>query len=558
VKWLTALLRGKRKRPVQKERTEAKAGDITDNRMDISQREAAVKSLSLKKSLPETLKLIREISGAPGDLTIREFRAGREQVEIALLHLEGFVDNKLVENILRMLGLGSFQAPVGRGAGPNLLQEFHRRLLPSAETKEVATVDDLWSALTNGCTVILCHGSATGLACDTWGFKYRNIEEPSAESTIRGPRDGFIESFYTNVALLRKRIKTPNLWLEEFTLGSLSRTKVGILYIKGLASEELVQEVRQRVSRIKIDAIIGSGFIEDFIEDNPFSIFPLLFQTERPDRVTGCLLEGRVAIITENTPFVLVAPMDFPMLLQAPDDYYEKMFIGSFLRLLRYFAFGISVFLPGIYVAVIVFHNELLQAQLLLRIAAAKEGVPFPVVAEVFLMEILFELLREAGIRLPRAIGPAISIVGALVLGDAAIRAGLVSPPVVIIVSLTAIASFTVPTFSFGIAARLLRFIFIFLGGAFGLFGIQFGGLLVLIYMSSVRSFGYPYLAPVAPLILKSFKDLAFRAWWWRMNTRPLLLGAREPVRQPRGQQPRPDIEEEEKEKTGKGRKNDH
>jgi len=556
VKWLTALLRGKKSHTAQKKKAEA--GKITDSRMDISQREAAVKSLSLKKSLPETLKLIREVTGAPGDLTIREFRAGREQVEIALLHLEGFVDNKLVENILRMLGLGSFQSPVGKGAGPNLLQEFRRRLLQSAETKEVATVDELWSALTNGCTVILCHGSATGLACDTWGFKYRNIEEPSAESTIRGPRDGFIESFYTNVALLRKRIKTPNLWLEEFTLGSLSRTKVGILYIKGLASEELVQEVRQRVSRIKTDAIMGSGYIEDFIEDNPFSIFPLLFQTERPDRVAGCLLEGRVAVITDNTSFVLVAPMDFPMLLQAPDDYYEKMFIGSFLRLLRYFAFGISIFLPGIYVAVIVFHNELLQAQLLLRIAAVKEGVPFPVVAEVFLMEILFELLREAGIRLPRAIGPAISIVGALVLGDAAIRAGLVSPPVVIIVSLTAIASFTVPTFSFGIAARLLRFIFIFLGGAFGLFGIQFGGLLVLIYMSSVRSFGYPYLAPVAPLILKSFKDLAFRAWWWRMNTRPLLLGAREPVRQPRGQQPRPDIEEEEKEKTGKGRKNDH
>jgi spore germination protein KA len=357
---------------------------------------------------------------------------------------------------------------------------------------------------------------------------------------------------------LRKRIKTPNLWLEEYILGSLSRTKVGIIYIKGLASEELVQEVRQRVSRIKIDAIIGSGYIEDFIEDNPFSIFPLLFQTERPDRVAGCLLEGRVAIITENTSFVLVAPMDFTMLLQAPDDYYEKMYIGSFLRILRYFAFGISVFLPGVYVAVIVFHNELLQAQLLLRIAAAKEGVPFPVVAEVFLMEILFELLREAGIRLPRAIGPAISIVGALVLGDAAIRAGLVSPPVVIIVSLTAIASFTVPNFAFGIAARLLRFIFIFLGGAFGLFGIQFGGLLILSYMSSVRSFGYPFLAPVAPLIIQSFKDLAFRAWRWRMISRPLLLGVREPVRQPGDQQPRPDIDAEEKEKTGKGRKNDH
>ena len=557
MKWLNALL-GKKNRTVKKELAEENGEDFTDSSLDISEREAAAKSLSLTKSLRENLKMIREITGAPGDLAIREFKTGREQVEIALLHLEGFIDNKLFENILRMLGLGSFQAPVGKGAGPNLLQEFRGRLLQSAEIKEVKTVDDLWNALTNGYSVILCHGSATGLACDTGDFRYRNVEEPSAETSIRGPRDGFIESFYTNIALIRKRIKTPNLWLEELTLGSLSRTKVGILYIKGLASEELVQEVRQRVSRIKTDAILESGYIEDFIEDNPFSVFPLTFQTERPDRVAGCLLEGRVAIVTENTPFVLVVPMDFPMLLQAPDDYYETMHIGTFLRVVRYLAFGASILLPGIYVAVITFHNELLQAQLLLRIAAAKEGVPFPVVAEVFLMELLFELLREAGVRLPRAIGPAISIVGALVLGDAAIRAGLVSPPVVIVVSLTAIASFTVPNFSFGIAGRLLRFIFILLGGAFGLFGVQFGALLVLIYTSSIRSFGYPYLAPMSPLILQSFKDLHLRIWRWRMDTRPLLLGGREPLRQARGQQPRPSIEEEEKEKAGKGRKNDH
>lgn len=558
MKWLSSLLHGKRSRTAKKEKTKDRAKDFTDRRLDISEREAAVKSLALTKSLRENLNIIREITGNPGDLSVREFKSGREQAETALLHLEGFTDNVMVESILRLLGLGSFKAPVGKGAGPNLLQEFRRRLLSSAETKEVATIDELWNAMTNGYSVLLFEGSAVGLACDTGGYKFRDIQEPTAEMSIRGPRDGFIESFYTNIALIRRRIKTPSLWLEEFTLGSLSRTKAGIMYIKGLASEELVQEVRQRVSRIKTDAILGSCYIEHFIEDNPFSIFPLLFPTERPDRVAGCLLEGRVAIVTENTPFVLVAPMDFPMLLQAPDDYYETMYIGTFLRILRYLAFGASILLPGIYVGILTFHDELLPAQLLLRIIAAKEGVPLPVAAEAFLMEMVFELLREAGIRLPRVIGPTISIVGALVLGEAAIRAGLVSPPVVIIVALTAIASFTVPNFSFGIAARLLRFIFILLGGVFGLFGIQFGALLVLIHTSSLRSFGYPYLAPLSPLIFRDFKDLFLRIWQWRMHTRPLLLGAREPVRQPLGQRPRPGLEEEEKEKSSQGRKNDY
>ncbi|MEW6229663.1 MAG: spore germination protein, partial [Bacillota bacterium] len=402
-------------------------------------------------------------------------------------------------------------------------------------------------------SAIIFDGTPKALICATQGFETRTIDEPPAETVIRGPREGFVESIRTNISLIRRRIKSPNLWIEKFTLGHLTRTDVAMVYIKGLATEELVQEVRQRVSRIETDGILESGQVEEFIEDSPFAVFPLVFRTERVDRVVSQILEGKVAIITDGTPFVLVVPMTFPVLLQAPDDYYEKVPIGTFLRFLRFVAFGASVILPATYVAIITFHQELLPTELLLRISAAKEGVPFPVLFEVFMMELLFELLREAGIRLPRAIGPAVTIVGALVLGDAAIRAGLVSPPVVIIVALTAIASFTVPTFSFGIAARLMRFVFIVLGGMFGLFGVQFGVLVLVIFLSSLRSFGQPFLSPMAPMIIRDWKDLYVRMWHWGMRTRPLLTGSREPVRVPEGQMPRPGIEKEEKEKAGRG-----
>ncbi len=544
MRWLRKLLSGKAKN---------EAAELANDRLDISQREAIERRLPLERSLEDNLDAIRTVVGPSKDLMIRQLKVGQGQIGTAVLHLEGLSDSSLVENIIRTLGLGTFQTPVGSASKRDIFDEFKQRLLQSSEGREVNTLDEVWDGLVNGNSAVIFDGTPKALICATQGFKTRAIEEPSAETVIRGPREGFIESISTNIALLRRRIKSPNLWVESFILGHLTRTDVAIAYIKGLASEELVQEVRQRVSRIQIDGIIESGDIENFIEDNPFAVSPLVFRTERVDRAVSMLLEGRVCIVTDGTPFVLVVPMSLPMLLQAPDDYYEKLPIGAFLRVLRHVAFTSSILLPGTYVAVLEFHQELLPTQLLLRITAAKEGVPFPVVSEVFMMELLFELLREAGIRLPRAIGPAVTIVGALVLGEAAIRAGLVSAPVVIIVALTAIASFTVPTFSFGIAARLTRFIFIILGGTFGLFGVQFGILVLVLLLASLRSFGYPFLSPMAPLVVRDLKDLYCRAWRWYMDTRPLLEGAREPVRQAKGQMPRPGIEKEETEKPGRG-----
>ncbi|NMA91713.1 MAG: spore germination protein, partial [Firmicutes bacterium] len=331
---------------------------------------------------------------------------------------------------------------------------------------------------------------------------------------------------------------TPNLWMEGLIVGDLTRTEVGLVYIKGLAPEKIVGEVRSRIRGIKIDGILGSSYIEDFLQDQPLTIFPQVFSTERPDRVAGALLEGRVAVLTDGTPFALVVPNHLPAMIDAPDDYYEPFTLALFLRLLRYSAFFISVFLPGIYVAIINFHPELLPTVLFLRIAASREGIPFPAIVEAITIELIFEVLREAGVRLPQAVGSAISIVGALVLGDAAIKAGLVSPAMVIVVAMTAIASFTVPVFTLGIAARILRFGVIVLGGIFGMFGVQLALILLMTHLCALRSFGLPYLYPLAPLVTEDMKDTLFRSPWWAQTRRPRLIGYREPGRQPPGPRP--------------------
>lgn len=536
--WLYRLFLGKTNTP-------GAVAELADDELDISQREDIEAGIRFTASLEENLKLLRAAAGPSSDLVMRRLKVGASLIPVTVVHLSTMTSRVLVEAVIRMLGLGLADTAVGSAPRKSIRREFEERLLQSSIVGEVDDLIQAWTAMARGDTLILFDGDATGLTCSTQELCTRVPDEPANETVIRGPRLGFVENLGANMGLLRQAVKTPNLWFEELTVGTLTRTKVAIGYIKGLASEELIQEARRRVGRIRMAAVLESGHIEEMVEDDPISVFPLVFRTERPDRIAACLLEGRVAILTDNTPFVLAVPMDLPMLLQAPDDYYEKVPIGSVIRALRTAAFFGSMLLPGVYVAIMNFHQELVATQLLLRITAAREGVPFPVMIEVFMMEILFELLREAGIRLPRAIGPAVTIVGALVLGEAAISAGFVSPAVVIVVALTAISSFTAPTFSLGISARLIRFGFIILGGVLGLFGVQFGALALLIHIVGLRSFGHPFAAPAAPLIVRDLKDMYVRTWHWQQTERPELIGAREPGRTAPGQRPRPGIDSE-------------
>ncbi|MBP7868544.1 MAG: spore germination protein [Firmicutes bacterium] len=506
---------------------------LTDDSLDVGARKAVTDKLALSTRLAENLRMLELAAGPSPDIMVRRI-ATDASLDAAVINLQGIVDQERIEGVVRAV------SSAGVASAPELISELSAHLLRSSHVKAVSSFNELWDALSGGLAVVLADGHNQGLACSAQSLKTRPIEEPPTDTTLRGPRQGFIEDLTTNLAILRQWIRTPNLWIEETNLGHLTRTRLVIAYIKGLAGEELLAEVRQRVQRIETDSVLGTGPVEDFIQDTHLSFFPLILRTERPDRVVGNLLEGRVAIMVQNSPFALVAHMDYGMLFQSADDYYEPVPIVFVISVLRVIAFWTSILLPGAFVAVLTFHHELLPTSLLLRIVGDRAGVPFPVIAEVFLMELTFELLREAGLRLPRAVGSAVTIVGALVLGEAAINAGLVSPSVIIVVATTAIASFILPTFSFDISARLLRFAFIVAGGSIGLFGVQYGIIIVVLILAGRRSFGHPYLAPVAPFIGGGWKDYLFRTWHWAKTMRPKLTGGREPIRAPRGQMPRP------------------
>ncbi|GJM80366.1 hypothetical protein HMSSN139_28620 [Paenibacillus sp. HMSSN-139] len=329
--------------------------------------------------------------------------------------------------------------------------------------------------------------------------------------------------------------------MESLTLGEYSKTDIVIAYLEDVASKSILEEVRKRIRRIQIDGVLESGYIEEFIEDVPWSPFPQIQNTERPDVVCSSLLEGKFAIFVDNTPFVLVAPMTFWAGLQAVEDYYERSIYTTFIRFIRFALLNISLLLPSVFVSLSTFHQQLVPTNLLISIAAAREGVPFPTLIETLLMEFMFEGLREAGIRLPKPIGSAVSIVGALVIGQAAVQAGLVSASVVIIVATTGIASFAIPRYNLGTAFRLLRFPMLILAGTLGLYGVIAGIFLIVIHLLGLRSFGIPYMTPISPQFPENMKDVWVRAPRWSMHQRPVLSTGSNKHRVPEGQQPGPE-----------------
>ncbi|WP_254639680.1 spore germination protein [Cohnella sp. GbtcB17] len=481
---------------------------------------------------------IRRIFDDCSDMVFRS--AGRAgQARRLVIYISSLVDETIVDDhIIRPLtARGAFPYFGGEEQNGEALESG---LVTAGSAKLSSDLNEIVRQLLNGHAIVLQDGERGGLLVKADGVKQRSLEEPSSEPVIRGPRDGFIENISTNMGLLRSRLKTPRLKLESVTIGELSQTQVVLAYIAGIAADSLVEEVRERVGRIRIDGIMDSGYVEEFIEDLPYSPFPQTHSTERPDVVAAELLEGKAAILVDNTPFVLVVPMTFWTGLQASEDYYMRWPVATFVRWIRFLFIFIAIFAPSLYVAVTTFHQEMIPTNLVLSIASAREAVPFPALFEALLMEIVFEALREAGIRLPKQIGQAISIVGALVIGQAAVQAGIISAPVVIIVSITGIATFTIPRYSFASGVRLLRFPMLFLAGTLGLYGIVLGFLCIVLHLASLRSFGVPYLAPLAPIQQSSLKDILVRAPIWAKRRRPQATAAADRIRQPAGQQPGP------------------
>lgn len=488
----------------------------------------------ISKKLDYNLHSVKNIFEQCSDIIIREFKIGLDrEIGVFLIMVEGLTDKAAVhDNLIKALLLS--HCNINKR---NALTIVEQCILSLASVNKTNNLGEAVHAILAGDTALFIDGSDTAVIASIRAWKSRNVEEPDTEAVVRGSREGFIETLRNNTALLRRRIRNPNLKTEMMNIGTQTKTEVCIVYIKGIVDEKIVQEIKLRLSNIEIDSILESGYIEAFIEDAPFSLFPTIGNSEKPDVVSGKLLEGRIAIIVDGTPFVLTIPYLFVEAFQASEDYYLRPYYASFIRLLRWLSFSIAVFLPSVYVALTTFHQEIIPPALLLSIAAAQEGTPFPAVVEALLMQIIYEILKEAGIRLPRPIGQAISIVGALVIGEAAASAGLIGNPMVVIVALTAISSFVVP--SLGDVNVIVRIGLLILSGFSGLYGIIMGFIVVLIHQCSLRSFGIPYMSPIAPGNISDMKDVFIRAPWWTMLTRPHFLGIKNHQRQKSNQIPK-------------------
>ncbi|SEC55166.1 spore germination protein [Paenibacillus sp. GP183] len=473
-------------------------------------------SQNMGKSIMENEQILKNMFHNCTDIIFREVTI-HGQTKLLLIYAEDMIDTNIITtNVLKPLLYDGL--PQGLGTIDSVTQMFEQELLSVLQTKKLSSFGDISEHILKGSVAVLIDGENTALLADVSKFETRAIDEPTNEAVLRGSRESFTEHLRTNTTLLRRIIATPKLKMETFKVGKLTKTDVVVTYIEGIVSMSVLKEVRKRIDRIQIDGILESGYIEEAIEDTHFSPFPQMLTSERPDVVAAGLLEGKVAILTNGTPFALIVPMTFWDGLQAPDDYYERFMFVSLNRWIRYVFAVFSVTFPSVFIALTNFHPEMVPPKLMMSIASLREKAPFPTVIEVFIMEFMFEGLREAGIRLPKQIGPLVSIVGALVIGEAAVRAGIISAPIVIVVSAAGISSFVIPRYRFGFPLRMIRFPLLILSGVLGLFGVAIGMIAIIIHLIHLSPFGVPYLTPLAPLNTRSLMDLLLR--WPRRQTK--------------------------------------
>lgn len=471
-------------------------------------------------------------------------------IKAYLVYMVSVVDANEVDRAL--LGpLMQFPRYESRQTGVELLQLVDRSLLPGRQTVPAFSLSKVADAVAAGQCALLLDTVPGVLLTDLRKFPGRGVEQPTTEQVVRGAQESFTESLLTNVGLVRRRLQTPDLIFEMLEIGRRSRTHVAIAYLDGVVNPVLLAEVHKRLNGLDIDALTSSGALEQMIEDSPYGIMPTLQDTQRPDRAAAAITEGRVVLMVDGTPFVLIAPVVFADFYHNPEDYDIKWPFGIILRFIRLSGLLVTLLLPGMYIAIANYHQEMIPASLLLAIAASREAVPFPAPVEVVMMEVAFEIIREGSLRIPTVLGQTVGIVGALILGQAAVQATIVSPILVIVVATTALGSFTIPNYSMSLPIRFGRFIFIALAASFGLYGVAAGLFLWSAHAASLRSFGVPYMAPGGPRI-KGSPDVLMRGPMFAMERRPDLARPLDKQRQadnlmtwnPTVEQPRSDGKE--------------
>ncbi|MEK4508467.1 spore germination protein [Paenibacillus sp. FSL K6-2524] len=492
------------------------------------------KQKRLNITLDENLQAIRQVFKKDSDLVIRSFRL-YGLYEAAIIFFSSMTNqDQIHEHVLKPLML----VPSDSAEIPDILNDLPDYIwnmtVHIARGGKTVDINSLPALIIQGNVILLVNGMEQALYIDMRKIEHRSVEQPQTEQTIRGSREGFSENLQANLSLLRYRLQTPDFRVMTSPFGVRTRSEVAICYIEGIANPALIEEVTRRLSLIDIDGIIDSGYIEQFIEDQPLSPFPQIQPTERPDKSTVALLEGRVVILVDGSPFSLIIPALFDQFFQTIDDYTERFIVGSLIRFIRLIALIFSLFFPSLYVSIISFNPELLPTEFAVAISGGRAGVPFPAVLEVLIMEVFMEVLREATIRLPKMIGGALSIVGVLVIGQAAVSAGLSSPTTVVVVALTTIGSFATPAYNAAIALRMLRFPLVILAGLFGLYGVMIGTLVIVNHLLFLESFGVPYMTPFVPTKWRDLRDSLIRAPLWWMRRRPSFLNTVDSSRLPR------------------------
>lgn len=475
------------------------------------------------------LAAIKQAIGSNDDLHFREYEITGLGVRTVLIYIDGMQEAQLIDTQVMQVLMGGDVASDMKGSLPaadKLTAYLKQQILPVTEMTEITEKRYLKEMILTGYTALLIEGMASALLVGMPRGKTRSITEPTSEALLRGPRLGFTEALSENTSMLRRQGRTELMEIKKYTVGNVLKRDLAVVYMKTIVNPDLLQEVEKRIAKIDLDFIAESGYVEQLIEDDILSPFQQAQNTERPDRVISGIMEGRIALLLDGTPFALIVPVTFSMLLQSPEDYYERWMAGSLLRLLRFFAAFMSLMIPSLYISFISFHPGLIPTELAITIIETRQRVPFPSLIEILVLEVSIEILREAGVRLPKPIGSAMGIVGGLIIGEAAVQAGIVSPFLVIVVSVTAIASFSIPMYSAGITLRMLRFVGMFFAAALGILGTILFFLLICSHLTKLKSFGVPYVTPISPIRLRDWKDLFIRAPLTLMKLRPEMIKA--------------------------------
>ena len=478
----------------------------------------------ISKNLEKNITVIENAFQNCGDIVKRRFFVGeKKEIAVYIVYTDNIVNGSAIEESILTNIMNRCRID---GKKEGMLKRLNEEVIAIGEMTEVKTFQEIFDAVLLGDTILLMDGNDIALQASTKGFPSRGVSEAKTEVVVQGPKDAFTEIGATNIVLIRRRIRDTKLKVKRTKVGKRSKTDVAILYMEDIVRKEILQEVENRINQIDIDVILDSGYIDQLLENRWLSPFPQLQMTERPDKASSALLEGRVVIVIDNTPFVVIAPATLNVFFQAAEDYYDRWEIMSFIRLIRYCAGFLAVALPGLYIALTVFHPSMIPTNLALKIAETRQNIPFPAVGEILIMELAFELLREAGIRLPSPVSSTIGIVGGIIIGQAAVEAGIVSPSVVIVSALTGICTFVIPNIALVSGLRLTKYIVLLFSAILGLYGFWLALILMLIHMASLKSFHIPFLYPFCSASVNDYNDLEdsiFRLPLWFMKKRPIF-----------------------------------